>query len=129
MNKHQEALSSISFTLHYRVKPKTLGRCEDENLDLLQELVDKVPHYEKLEERAKPPKDFDEAMKFHMLELQEHLGAIAKLQETFTYNELGSIHYKLNEDTVEEYLNRECEFAIKEVIENLDCYLDWSDFE
>ena len=56
MNKHQEALSSISFTLHYRVKPKTLGRCEDENLDLLQELVDKVPHYEKLEERAKPRK-------------------------------------------------------------------------
>ena len=40
MNKYQEALSSILFTLHLRVKPKILGNCEDENLEVLQELVD-----------------------------------------------------------------------------------------
>ena len=113
MNKYQEALDRMYDNYVYGAKQK------EDSYFTLQELVDK----------AIPPKDFDEAMKFHMLELQEHLGAIAKLQETFTYNELGSIHYKLNEDTVEEYLNGECEFAIKEVIENLDCYLDWSEDE
>ena len=50
MNKYQEALSSILFTLHLRVKPKILGNCEDENLEVLQELVDratpKKPIYE-----------------------------------------------------------------------------------
>ena len=40
--KYQEAISSITFTMHLRVKPKALGHCEDENLDLLQELVDKA---------------------------------------------------------------------------------------
>lgn len=42
MNKYQEALSSVLFTMHNRVKPKALGRCEDSNLDLLQELVDRA---------------------------------------------------------------------------------------
>lgn len=42
MNKYQEALSSVLFTMHNRVKPKALGRCEDSNLDLLQELVDRT---------------------------------------------------------------------------------------
>ena len=42
MNKYQEALSSILFTLHLRVKPKILGNCEDENLEVLQELVDRA---------------------------------------------------------------------------------------
>lgn len=41
MNKYQEALSSVLFTMHNRVKPKALGRCEDSNFDLLQELVDR----------------------------------------------------------------------------------------
>lgn len=42
MNKYQEALSSVLFTMHNRVKPKALGRCEDSNLDLLQKLVDRA---------------------------------------------------------------------------------------
>ena len=42
MSKYQEALSSILFTMHYRVKPKKLGYCEDENFKILQELVDKT---------------------------------------------------------------------------------------
>ena len=35
----EEALSSIEFTLHQRVKPKKLGHCEDDNLDVLWELI------------------------------------------------------------------------------------------
>lgn len=35
----EEALSSIEFTLHQRVKPKKLGHCEDGNLDVLWELI------------------------------------------------------------------------------------------
>ena len=60
MNKYQEALSSIVFTLHLRVKPNTLGKCEDENLEILQELVDIYPEYLELKERATPkkPEDF-----------------------------------------------------------------------
>ena len=42
MSKYEEALSSILFTMHYRVKPKKLGYCEDENFKILQELVDKA---------------------------------------------------------------------------------------
>lgn len=56
MNKYQEALSSIVFTLHLRVKPNTLGKCEDENLEILQELVDIYPEYLELKERATPKK-------------------------------------------------------------------------
>jgi DNA-directed RNA polymerase subunit RPC12/RpoP len=56
MNKYQEALSSILFTLHLRVKPKILGNCEDENLEVLQELVDTYPEYLELKERATPKK-------------------------------------------------------------------------
>lgn len=41
MNKYKEALSSITFTMHYRVKPKKLGKCEDANIELLEELVGK----------------------------------------------------------------------------------------
>lgn len=37
--KCEEALSSIEFTLHQRVKPKKLGHCEDDNLDVLWELI------------------------------------------------------------------------------------------
>ena len=37
--KCEEALSSIEFTLHQRVKPKKLGRCEDDNLTILWELI------------------------------------------------------------------------------------------
>lgn len=52
MNKYQEALSSVLFTMHNRVKPKALGRCEDSNFDLLQELVDRETpkKYEKKEQ-------------------------------------------------------------------------------
>lgn len=42
MSEYTEAISSIYFTMHNRVKPKTLGHCEDKNLEVLQELVDKV---------------------------------------------------------------------------------------
>ena len=42
MNKYTEALTSIYFTMHNRVKPKTLGHCEDKNLELLEELVERA---------------------------------------------------------------------------------------
>ena len=42
MNKYKEALNSIRFTMHYRVKPMKLGRCEDQNLHILEELVEKA---------------------------------------------------------------------------------------
>lgn len=41
MSKYTEALSSIYFTMHSRVKPKTLGHCEDKNLEVLEELVER----------------------------------------------------------------------------------------
>lgn len=41
MSKYTEAISSIYFTMHNRVKPKTLGHCEDKNLELLEELVER----------------------------------------------------------------------------------------
>ncbi len=49
MSKYTEALSSIYFTMHNRVKPRALGHCEDKNLELLEELV----------ERATPKKPYD----------------------------------------------------------------------
>ena len=42
MSKYTEALSSIYFTMHSRVKPKTLGHCEDKNLELLEELAERA---------------------------------------------------------------------------------------
>ena len=42
MSKYTEALSSIYFTMHNRVKPKTLGHCEDKNLEVLEELVERA---------------------------------------------------------------------------------------
>lgn len=42
MSKYTEALSSIYFTMHSRVKPKTLGHCEDKNLEELEELVERA---------------------------------------------------------------------------------------
>ena len=42
MSKYTEAISSIYFTMHNRVKPKTLGHCEDRNLELLEELVERA---------------------------------------------------------------------------------------
>lgn len=42
MSKYTEALSSIYFTMHNRVKPKSLGHCEDKSLEVLEELVDKA---------------------------------------------------------------------------------------
>ena len=42
MSKYKEALSSIYFTMHNRVKPRALGRCEDKNLELLEELVERA---------------------------------------------------------------------------------------
>lgn len=59
----EEALSSIEFTLHQRVKPKKLGHCEDYNLDVLWELINEHFKDKKLlEERFKdykgePPKE------------------------------------------------------------------------
>ena len=42
MNKYQEALSSVRFTMNLRMKPKYAAESEEENLDILQELVDKA---------------------------------------------------------------------------------------
>lgn len=42
MSEYTEAISSIYFTMHNRVKPKTLGHCEDKNLEVLEELVDRA---------------------------------------------------------------------------------------
>lgn len=42
MSKYTEALSSIYFTMHSRVKPKTLGHCKDKNLEELEELVERA---------------------------------------------------------------------------------------
>ena len=50
----KEALSSIEFTLHLRVKPKKLGHSEDDNLNVLWELIEE--HFKdkkSLEERFK----------------------------------------------------------------------------
>ena len=41
MSKASEALSSIAFTMHQRVKPLALSRCEDANIDILNVLVDR----------------------------------------------------------------------------------------
>lgn len=42
MSKYTEAMSSIIYTMHYRVKPKYLGHVEDENMDLMYELAEKA---------------------------------------------------------------------------------------
>lgn len=42
MSKYTEAISSIYFTMHSRVKPRTLGHCEDKNLEVLEELVERA---------------------------------------------------------------------------------------
>lgn len=42
MSKYTEAISSIYFTMHNRVKPKTLGHCEDRNLEVLEELAERA---------------------------------------------------------------------------------------
>ena len=51
MSEYTEAISSIYFTMHNRVKPKTLGHCEDKNLEVLEELA----------ERATPKKPIQKA--------------------------------------------------------------------
>lgn len=61
MNKYKEALSSILFTMHYRVKPKALGKCEDDNFEILQELVDK----------ATPMKPFKESLQDYLCPICE----------------------------------------------------------
>jgi len=57
MNKHQEVLDRLKKITRFG------GTCEvevfdedDEDIKTLQELVDKVPHYEKLESKATPKK-------------------------------------------------------------------------
>lgn len=42
MNKYKEALWSIDFTMHNRVKPKYLQNVEDKNFEILHELVEKA---------------------------------------------------------------------------------------
>ena len=42
MSEYTEAISSIYFTMHNRVKPKTLGHCEDRNLEVLEELAERA---------------------------------------------------------------------------------------
>lgn len=41
-NYFTEAMSSIIFTMHFRVKPKYLGHVEDKNMDLMYELAEKA---------------------------------------------------------------------------------------
>lgn len=48
----EEALSSIEFTLHLRVKPKKLGHSEDNNLNVLWGLI--IEHF------SNPPLKFEE---------------------------------------------------------------------
>lgn len=54
MNKYKEALWSIDFTMHNRVKPKYLQNVEDKNFEILYELVEKaipkIPIYGDFEE-------------------------------------------------------------------------------
>lgn len=57
----EEALSSIEFTLHQRVKPKKLGHCEDDNLNILWKLINE--HFKdkkSLEELFKDMKSLEE---------------------------------------------------------------------
>ncbi len=84
---------------------------------LIEEFIDKFT----------PPKDFEEAMEFHRIAMQEHLGSIARLQERCSEDEYGSKNYKFKKELVEEYLNDECECAIKEVIERIRYYIDDDD--
>ena len=42
MSEYTEAMSSIIFTMHFRVKPKYLGHVEDKNMDLMYELAEKA---------------------------------------------------------------------------------------
>lgn len=42
MSKYTEAMSSIIYTMHFRVKPKYLGHAEDKNMDLMYELAEKA---------------------------------------------------------------------------------------
>jgi rubrerythrin len=49
MNKHQEALDRLENFAYY-------GGEKGDNVKIIQELVDKVPNYEKLEAKAKPMK-------------------------------------------------------------------------
>lgn len=42
MSEYTEAILSIYFTMHNRVKPKTLGHCEDKNLEVLEELAERA---------------------------------------------------------------------------------------
>ena len=42
MSKYTEAMSSIIYTMHFRVKPKYLGNVEDENMNLMYELAEKA---------------------------------------------------------------------------------------
>lgn len=52
MNKYKEALWSIDFTMHNRVKPKYLQNVEDENFEILYELVEKHEQLEKALDKA-----------------------------------------------------------------------------
>ena len=51
MSKYREALFSITFTMHHRVKPKYLSVCEDENLETLRELVEKDKEFQSRKEK------------------------------------------------------------------------------
>ena len=68
----KEALSSIEFTLHLRVKPKKLGHSEDDNLNVLWELIKE--HF------SNPPLKF----KFKLGELvfnakNNHIGTVEEI--------------------------------------------------
>lgn len=110
-SKYQKALDVMYDNYVYGAKQK------EDSYFILQELINETSC----------PVDFDEAMKFHRIEIQEHLGAIANLQEKFTCSELGSMHYHIDRKNIERYLNVECEDAIEEVMEFIESYLDNED--
>ena len=132
MSKEQEALN--------RIKNKKLFN-DDKDIECLQEFITNYKiELEKLnatiqnknavinilEKRLNkiPPKDFEEAMKFHRMELQKNAGAIAILQERCSEDEYGSKNYRLDIENVRNYLNDEMEEAVNEVMSELYAYLD-----
>lgn len=150
MNKYQEALDRVEITENVDVKKlgkeivKIVRIGHKQDCKTLQDLIDKQSNHETelaklnatiqnknvvisiLQKKLKkiPPIDFEEAMKFHRIELQENLGAIARLQEVCSEDEYGSKNYRLDIENVRDYLNDETQEAVNEVINNLYAYLD-----
>lgn len=59
MSEYTEAISSIYFTMHNRVKPKTLGHCEDKNLEVLEELAERATPKKPIKKKFNEAKPWD----------------------------------------------------------------------